>query len=115
MLYTSYFSSGKYKHEDGVSIARYCNFWHGPSFVALAPSEGLLWWWKHLSHKEQAESEQYYEYLYREQTLSRLNPAEVAMILEGKTLLCYEKTGDFCHRHIVAKWLKEAGFGCEEL
>lgn len=22
-------------------------------------------------------------------------------------LVCYEKTGDFCHRHILAGWLKE--------
>lgn len=22
-------------------------------------------------------------------------------------LLCYEKPGDFCHRHILAEWLKE--------
>ncbi len=115
MIYTSYFSSRKYKSEDGVSIARYCKFWHGYAFEALVPSEGLLWWWKHLSPEEQNKSQQYYEYLYREQTLSKLNPAEVAMILEGKTLLCFEKTGDFCHRHIVAKWLREAGFECEEL
>lgn len=28
---------------------------------------------------------------------------------EGKDiiLLCYEKDGDFCHRHILAKWLSE--------
>ncbi len=22
-------------------------------------------------------------------------------------LLCYEKSGEFCHRHLVAKWLEE--------
>lgn len=115
MIHTSYFSSRKYKPKDGVSVARYCKFWRGSTFEALVPSEGLLWWWKHLSSEEQNESQQYYEYLYREQTLSKLNPAEVAMILDGKTLLCYEKTGDFCHRHIIAKWLREAGFECEEL
>lgn len=115
MIYTSYFSSRKHKPEDGVSIARYCKFWRGATFEALMPSEPLLLWWKSLSSEEQLSSQQYYEYLYYEQTLSKLNPVEVATALKGKTLLCYEKTGDFCHRHIVAKWLREAGFSCEEI
>ena len=30
-------------------------------------------------------------------------------------LLCYEKPGDFCHRHILANWLEENfGFKVEE-
>lgn len=30
-------------------------------------------------------------------------------------LLCYEKTGDFCHRHILADWLEENfGYRVEE-
>ena len=117
MIYTSYFSSKKYKPEDGISIARWCKFWSGMSFTTLAPSEELLSWWKSLSPeaRETVAAKQHYTNIYREQTLSKLNPAEVAMILEGKTLLCFEKTCDFCHRHIVAKWLNEAGFECEEL
>ena len=117
MIFSSYFSSKKYKPENGVSIARWCKFWSGLSFTALAPSTELLSWWKSLSPmvQETIEAKQYYTDLYREQTLSNLNPAEVVMTLEGKTLLCFEKTGDFCHRHIVAEWLREAGFECEEL
>ena len=30
-------------------------------------------------------------------------------------LICYEKPGDFCHRHLVAKWLREHGVDCTEL
>ena len=33
----------------------------------------------------------------------------------NKIFLCFEKTGDFCHRHIVSSWLKYHGFECEEL
>lgn len=46
-----------------------------------------------------------------EEKLSHLDKAKILhKILElsnGKDalLLCYEKEGDFCHRHIVAKWL----------
>jgi uncharacterized protein (DUF488 family) len=29
-------------------------------------------------------------------------------------LVCYEKPTDFCHRHLVADWLKEHGYECEE-
>ena len=37
--------------------------------------------------------------------LERLNPQKVAADMEGKVMLCYEKQGEFCHRHIVARWL----------
>lgn len=30
-------------------------------------------------------------------------------------LVCYEKSGDFCHRHIVADWLNQAGYDVKEL
>lgn len=33
---------------------------------------------------------------------------------EGSILVCYEKSSSFCHRHILAKWLKENGVECEE-
>jgi hypothetical protein len=29
-------------------------------------------------------------------------------------LVCYEKPEDFCHRHLVAEWLKKFGYCCEE-
>ena len=29
-------------------------------------------------------------------------------------LICYENPSDFCHRHLVAEWLKKNGFECEE-
>jgi uncharacterized protein (DUF488 family) len=30
-------------------------------------------------------------------------------------LMCYEKVGDFCHRHLVADWLNENGLEVKEL
>ena len=117
MLYTSYFSSKKYKPEDVVSIARWAPFWKGSIFKALAPNEELFRWWKSLSprDREKADFKDYYEKRYRLQTLSSLDPKEVAMTLNGKVLLCFERTGDFCHRYIVAKWLREADFECDEI
>jgi uncharacterized protein (DUF488 family) len=29
-------------------------------------------------------------------------------------LICYEKPSDFCHRHLVSKWLNENGYDCIE-
>ena len=117
MIYTSYFSSHKYNPEGGVSISRWCSFWKGPTFKELVPSERLITWWKSLPKavQELPEARAHYEQVYREETLSRLNPAEVADKLEGMVLLCFEKSTDFCHRHIVADWLRAAGFECEEL
>ena len=117
MIYTSYFSSHKYHPDDGVSISRWNSFWKGATFQALAPSEQLLIWWKNLPKalQELPEAQEQYKKVYIEQTLSRISPSEVAWILDGKVLLCFEKSTDFCHIHIVADWLRNAGFECEEL
>ena len=29
-------------------------------------------------------------------------------------LLCYERPGTNCHRHLVAEWLRDHGYDCEE-
>lgn len=29
-------------------------------------------------------------------------------------LICYEKSADFCHRHLVADWFKRNGIECKE-
>lgn len=58
---------------------------------------------------------------YEEHVLSKLNPDDVVKDLydlsDGRdvVLLCYEKSFEFCHRHIVAKWLNDAGYPCMEL
>lgn len=117
MIYTSYFSSRKYKQEDGVSIARYCKFWQGLVYDKLVPPEYLLNWWKNLSKEEQqiADNREQYKTAYVTRVLAQLDVHEIAKDLENRVLLCYEKSADFCHRHIVAQWLKNNGYGCEEL
>ena len=89
MIYTSYFSSKKYNKEDGVSIARYTKFWNGPVYEKLYPSKTLLSWWKHKrengQHKDPMYTRQYIQ-AYYEETLSKLDPYEVAKELDGKVL-----------------------------
>ena len=117
MIYTSYFSSKKYNKEDGVSISHYSDFWKGDTCFDLAPSSTLLAWWKSLSKDLQQDN--YYQQLYftryKMETLDRLNPELVGDMLQNKVLLCYEKSTDFCHRHIVAAWLRFYGYEVEEL
>ena len=38
---------------------------------------------------------------HKEEVLKFLDSFETDIIL-----LCYEKSGDFCHRHIVADWIE---------
>lgn len=117
MIYTSYFSSRKYKPEDGVSIARYCKFWKGQLYEKLMPPEYLLNWWKSLSQVEQQsfDNREQYKIAYTTRVLAQLDVHEIAKELDNKVLLCYEKSADFCHRHIVAQWLQNNGYCCEEL
>lgn len=117
MIYTSYFSSKKYNKENGISIARYNKFWDGDSYYLLFPSVCLLTWWKHMpaNFQQSKEYQDQYKKAFYEETLSKLDPHKVAKDLEGKVLLCYEKSEDFCHRHIIRDWLKSNNIECEEL
>ena len=112
MIYTSYFA--KYKGENGVSIARFKPKWfNGPEYLDLAPSVDLLTWWKNCDQNDESNKMQYIESYYN--MLFELDPRKVYEELEGKVLLCYEKVGTFCHRHLVTMWLRQFGYECKEL
>jgi hypothetical protein len=100
MIYTSYFASRKYDITKAVSIAKksICGF-DIPIYSDLAPSYDIL-----EEYKERPDQQRYI-LRYTLEILSRLDPQKVSQDLDEKVLLCYEKTGDFCHRHIAAKWL----------
>ena len=92
-----------------VSIAGRCSdSYKGLEYKKLAPR---LWFFK--KYKEDGDQEFYIEHYYKE-VLELLDPLKVAEELEGKILLCYEESG-FCHRHVVAQWLRHAGIDVEEL
>lgn len=107
MIKTSYFS--KYKGYYGVSISlskpkQYiCK-----EYKKLAPPYWLL-----QKYKQDKDTE-YYIQKYQKNVLDKLNPSEVYNDLlnlfkndEDIVLLCWEKSGDFCHRHLIAKWLED--------
>lgn len=107
MIYTSYFA--KYKGDKGVNISRYNKFWSGASYPTLAPDAELL-----TLYKMGRVSIEEYTNIYNQQ-LRKLDVHKVYADLNGKVLLCYEKNGDFCHRHLIADWFKKYGYECEEL
>ena len=62
----------------------------------------------------------YYIKCFNEQVLNKLDVLEVIRNLfdmangQDICLICYEKPTDFCHRHLVAEWLRKYDFKCKE-
>lgn len=80
----------------------------------MAPSVDIF-----MDYKRTGDAEQFTK-SYNEQILARLDPHYIATALrrwvgdKDFALVCYEKSSDFCHRHLVADWLKTAGYDVVE-
>lgn len=116
MIYTSSFFSEKIKGRIVVSIAR--NEPSGFSGIVkckkLAPSWALIDQWKQSTKRK--EDWEIYTRDYEHLVLEKLDPNECGELLQGATLLCYEPSSNpYCHRHLVASWLRKAGFEVAEL
>ena len=119
MIYTSYFAKQKSLPENIIPIsicAKTPEWYKGLTYKKLAPSYEIL-----MKYKRDGDKESYIKN-YREQVLNKLDPEKVVYELLLTTagakkdvcLLCYEKSADFCHRHLVAEWLNSHGFECRE-
>lgn len=117
MIYTSYFAKLKKLPSDivPISICGKAPVWYqGIQYKKLAPKYNFFKEW------QETKDNDYYIHCFNEQVLSFLNPVtvvkELCNLSKGKdiALICYEKPGDFCHRHLVADWLRQAGFSIEE-
>lgn len=107
-IYTSYFGKSKKLQEKGivmVSISLYPPKWYvGAMTRTVAPSNDIL---------RNSKGEEDYTRRFKSEILSRVSPDrfinELNYFGRGKdiALCCFEKPGEFCHRHIVAEWLKE--------
>ena len=108
---TSYFA--KYKGENAVSIAGKAPDWFkGRQYKKLAPKYD---WWK--KWRDESLSEEWYKEQYYKTILDKLDARQVYEELgEDAVLLCWEKSGKFCHRHLIADWFqKELGIEVTEL
>ena len=111
MIYTTYFAKTKsIKEKDKlVSITRFPpkNI-SMKSFQKLAPSKELL-------NKYKTDGDKEYFINEFNKYLDSLDVKAFAEFLDGYILCCYEKSTDFCHRHLVAEWFRRNGYDCEEL
>jgi uncharacterized protein (DUF488 family) len=92
-----------YKGDLGVAICIYPPLdFKGIQFPSLAPDRQTFF-----AKKADEIDEKEYEKQYRERVLSRLDPNHVYDMFANNVLLCWEPPGEFCHRRIVADWIKE--------
>lgn len=121
-IYTSYFANLKNlpKNILPISICGSAPQWYdGLQFKRLAPKYWFFKQWK------ENKDNNYYISCFNKHVLSQITPQEAyqrfvdvinaGIIRENKeydavALICYEKPGEFCHRHLVADWLKDAGY-----
>ena len=120
-MYTGYFAKLKTYEERGLIPVSICgkapDWYKGYQFKTFAPKWSFFNEWKNGEHKGDNE---YYISHFNDEVLTPLNYKNVLKELSEFDdlnkiiLLCYEKPGDFCHRHLVAEWLAAHGTKCEE-
>ena len=120
MIYTSYFAKLSKLPANIIPIAicgKSPEWYKGIQYKKLAPKWSFFSIWKETHDNE------YYIKHFNEEVLNPLNANDVInelYSLAGKNqdadivLICYEKPGDFCHRHLVADWLTRNGYPVEE-
>ena len=108
-IYTSYFANLRNLPDNvcPISICGKAPDWYkGIQYKALAPK---YWFFK--KYKEDGDAE-FYTLAFQKDVCDALNVSTTLLDLQKLAgykipcLLCYEKPGDFCHRHIVAEWIK---------
>lgn len=125
MIYTSYFAQMRNfpKNYIPVAICGGIPEWYtGKWYRKPAPKLGFFQEWKRNGDNEyyiehyKAEVLDLLDYLKVLVDLQMLVPREIREELNTPiwssqdyhlVLLCYEKPGDFCHRHLFAEWLHE--------
>ena len=110
VIYTSYFAQLRKIPDNIVPIsicAKAPDWYSGIQYKKLAPKYGFL-----MKYKQNQDRDAYIN-SFQKEILDVLNQddvvSELSALSEGKdiVLLCFEKTQDFCHRHLVADWLNE--------
>ena len=115
--YTTYFANIRNLPVEIVPISicgKAPDGWSGLQYKRLAPK---LWFFKQW---RQSHDNELYIRCFNAEVLDKLDRDEVwsqlLEISEGRpfALVCYEKPKDFCHRHLVAKWLRQKGYNIDE-
>lgn len=119
MIYTSYFAMLKRIPEDIIPVsiaAKTPNWFKGACYKRLAPSFDIL-----MEYARTGNQERYIE-RYALDILNKLPVLEVVNEIrafrshsaEDVVLLCYERPERFCHRNLIAEWLRQNRYcACE--
>ena len=117
MIYTGYYAKVKKYEENGLTpiavSGKVPDFFKGTVWKWLAPK------WQSFSEWNNGEiSDFQYAEMYEKEVLDKLDKEafrELLIATKNPVLICYEKPGDFCHRHIIADWIeRNFGFIVEE-
>ncbi len=107
-IFTSYFGNSRKLKEAGIKII--CVAIGKPRFIAGIPQMLNVCPTRYMvsgpcSHDEYLKL---YDRILASQDATQV-VKQIEMLSGGKdvALCCYEKPGDFCHRHILAKWITE--------
>ena len=112
-IYTSYFAKLRSLPENiiPISICGKAPEWYtGLQYKKLAPKYGFFMEWK------KNHDNNYYIEHFDSEVLNLLDAKTIYEELSKMSgekdvvLICYEKPSDFCHRHLVAEWLRKNGY-----
>jgi len=105
-FYTSNFKNFS-RVTNPVSISRKPPAWYaGKSVTELCPTWNLVSDYKK-GHIDSSEYEERYK-IELENNGADFNKI-IEELPEGSTFLCFEEKGQFCHRHLIAKYINETG------
>ena len=78
----------------------------GKAIPQLAPKRAF-WkiWHDNIGKIPEEQNNRYYIEEYYKQVLSKVNIEELLKDEKDSILLCYEKEGQFCHRHVLAEFI----------
>ena len=125
-MFTGYFAKLKTYEQNSLIPVAICgktpSWYNGLWYKKLAPKWTFFNEWK--NGTEHKGDNSYYIQHFNDEVLKDKTCRQVLADLQKLTgvkndfskiiLLCYEKPGDFCHRHLVADWLIKNGIECVE-
>ncbi len=130
-LYTSYFSNPIKLPENNtlcLAITAYPpTWWNGLVYDKVAPPKELLLYYKNAKYRGEETREELegnYIDFYTKKVLLSNKASDIYNELfeiaarcnkDNVVLLCFEKSSDFCHRHILRAWFNYYGIECNEL
>lgn len=136
MIYTSYFANIKNLPDNCTPVAicgRSPETYKGVEYKKLAPKRDFFDKWKethdndmYIREYKSRVTDKLDQYKVIDEIINFL-PGNAQQIIRSSNipiwlrtdfhivLICYEKPNEFCHRHLVAAWLRSARIMCREL